>query len=32
MGSYVPNTEKERQEMLQAAGYSDMKEALCGHP
>ena len=32
MGSYVPNTEKERQEMLQAAGYSDMKELFADIP
>ena len=32
MGGYVPNTEKERQEMLQAAGYSDMNELFADIP
>ena len=32
MGGYVPNTEKERQEMLQAAGYSDMDDLFADIP
>ena len=26
MGSYIPNTEQERKEMLEAAGFSDFRE------
>ena len=32
MGSYVPNTEKERQEMLQTAGYSDINDLFADIP
>ena len=32
MGGYVPNTEKERQEMLQVAGYSDMDDLFADIP
>ena len=32
MGTYVPNTEKEQQEMLKACGYQDFDDLYGGIP